>query len=100
MGFTFVPLQSGAVSTWAQKQMAGIFFFWLLDGMPAYTYPNSSVDASVIPMESNSSHKSLLSSFCFSVVGWEVLVGSLCVSICTYRIKRSAMLSGFTCIIS
>ena len=80
MGFTLAPVQSGDVSTCAQKQITGTFLS-ILDFNVAYTYPNSSKWASDIPISKSSVTNNRLKSFCLAVLGNVVLSGSLCVSI-------------------
>ena len=90
MGFTSLALQSGEVSTWAQKQITGTFLSEF-DGMVAYTYPFSSSSASGKPIDFNSDTRSRLRSSCFAVDGWVMDPGSLWVSIFTYLKNRSTM---------
>src|SRR5665213_1441747 len=79
-GLTSVPLQSGAVSTWEQKQITGTTLA-VLEGIVAYTYPDSSSSASVMPAACSSSTSMRDRFFCFSVEGCDVDAWSLWVSV-------------------
>ena len=67
----------------------------MVAGIVAMTYPLVSMVASTKPMASSSCNNNVDKSFCFSVEGKLRLFGSLCVSICTYRISLSATPNAF-----
>ena len=54
IGFTFVPLKSGDVSTWAMNPIAGTPNVDGLDEMVAVTYPRSSSVTGCAPMARSS----------------------------------------------
>jgi hypothetical protein len=83
IGFTFSPLISGEVSTWARKPMTGTFGFLVVAGIVAMTWPCSSRTASVMPIALSSFTRSSSSTSCLSVLGYVSEPAADCVSYVT-----------------